>query len=190
MSFLLHPVCVYARKTRGRRKMKMEIKCVCVGLCIKKAEWDWLRDNDVWNINPRSSVPIKPPVSRPPSCMQMNQYKGRAWFHRLRPHFFATQTTEELVYCVSHIEMMDKKNRRWGERKNKENVKKHHDRKKTETPGFKLVGCGIYWTDRPVLSVTEQGGEVVVVGRWWVGGAAGLEADETRRVASQTAHLC
>lgn len=102
-------LCVCQKDERKKKNEDGDKVCVCVGLCIKKAEWDWLRDNDVWNINPRSSVPIKPPVSRPPSCMQMNQYKGRAWFHRLRPHFFATQTTEELVYCVSHIEMMDKK---------------------------------------------------------------------------------
>ena len=79
--------------------------CVCVGGPLhSEGEWDWLCDNDVGNINPRSSVPIKPPVPRPPSRMQMNQYKGRAWFHRLHTHLSATPTTEGLVYCVYHIE--------------------------------------------------------------------------------------
>lgn len=41
------------------------------------------------------------------------------------------------------------------------------------------MGCGIYWKDCPVLSVTEQGGDVVAVeGGWDVRrggrGAAGL----------------
>lgn len=67
--------------------------------------------------------------------------------------------------------------------------------KHRETAGFQLVGgemgCGIYRKGCPLLSVTELGGEVLLVveGRW---GAAGLGGDETGSAAFsslQTAHL-
>lgn len=86
--------------------------------------------------------------------MQMNQYKGQAWSHRLRSHFSFTQATEGLgLLPVSHIEMTvgGKKgdSRHLGKKKNKGNVKKNKPKKHGETPGFQLVGgemgCGIYW---------------------------------------------
>lgn len=74
---------------------------------------------------------MKPPVSQPSSCMQMNQYKVCAWFHRLRSHFSSTRATEGVgLLPVSHIEKTDTEARR----------RKEMYEENKETPGFPISG--------------------------------------------------
>lgn len=142
----------------------------------------------------------------PLACRWAN-IKGFAWLHGLRSHFSTTQTTEGLVYtvCLSHWDDEERgraKTPRAKEEQREKKEKGNHGRKKHwETPGFQLVGgeigCGIYWKDCPVLSVTERrraggsggGGGVVVSGE---GCRIRRRWDEKRSVglSLQTAHLC
>lgn len=130
--------------------------------------------------------------------MQMNQYKGHAWFHRLRSHFSAAQTTEGLVCCVSHTEMMEKKETADVEgraRRTKDMQKKKEimTEKKTQRDSRFPISrrrngmWNIYWKDCPVLSVSQWGGEVVEEDGGW--GAAGLGGDETRSVGLSSRQL-
>lgn len=127
---------------------------------------------------------MKPPVSRLPSCMQMNQYKGRAWLHRLLSFLCYTDNWGGSLLSVSHIEMMEReKETACTEGSGKINKRKSWQKKHRDSRFPIRQRWNGMWNILEELSSAKC--HWAGCGWWWRagGGAAGLAGDETRSAA-------